>query len=148
VIACFAFRTPENRAEKGEAAEVDAADVADFVKPSRIVRRINRHILADDKARQRNRHQCAVQHSVAKAGGSVFWISPWRRPAIKPAEQKSDSGERHNFAKNSFQSAENVFAVAVCARTISRRSVLYCANCQRNQRQVSGSGRILLAAFL
>lgn len=148
MIVRAVFWPPENRAEKGEAAEIDAADVADFVKSSRIVRRINRHIPADDEARQRNRHQCAVQHSVAKSGGSVFWKSPRRRPSIKPAGHQGDDDEDGGFADNLFQSPENVFAMVLRARRISRSCGLHCANCQRNQRQVSGSGRILLAAFL
>jgi len=142
------FWPPEDRAEKCEAAEIDAANVADLVKSSRIVRRINRHVPADDEARQRNRHERAVQHSVAEPGGLIFWKRPRRRPAVKPAEQDGDDGERDNFAKKFFQSPENVFAAGLCARRISRGCGLHCANCQRNQRQVSGSGRILLAAFL
>lgn len=72
----FVFRTPEDWSKKRESAEVDTADISDFVSAARIVSCINRHILADDKARQGNWHHRAVQHSVAESGSFVFRERP------------------------------------------------------------------------
>jgi len=68
--------SPEQWAKKRKAAKINATDVADFVKSSRIVHRVNFHVLADHEAGQRNRHQRAVQHAKAKPGSFVFRKRP------------------------------------------------------------------------
>jgi len=88
---------PEQRAKKTQTAEIDAADIADFVRAPRIIRRKNFHILTEEQARQRERHQRPVQHAVAKTKGCVFWKGPSKRPAVKPADQCGDDQKCGNF---------------------------------------------------
>lgn len=86
MIRRAAFGTPEQRPEKGQAADVDAADIADFVRAPGIVRRKNIHVLAEKQTWQRQRHQRTVQHAVTKAKGFIFGKRPGERPAVRPAQ--------------------------------------------------------------
>ena len=91
------FRSPEQRAEKGQAADIDTADVAYFVWSPGIVRPEYIHILAKEQAWQRERHQCPVQHAVAEAKGFIFGKSQGRSPSVKPAQQQGADQKSDNF---------------------------------------------------
>ena len=53
--------TPEEGAEEEQAADIDPADVADFIDSAHIVVIVDGDILADHQARQGKRHHGAVQ---------------------------------------------------------------------------------------
>ncbi len=92
-------RTPEQRAEKSEAAQIDATDVADLVKPPGIVRIVNFHVPADGEAWQRDGHERAVQHSITEARRLVLRKSERRGEREKPAEQNRDDQKSYNLAR-------------------------------------------------
>lgn len=66
------FWPPEERAKKGEAAQVDAANVAEFVISACIVFGVNFHVLAHQQTWQCHWHKRTVQNSVLEADARIF----------------------------------------------------------------------------
>jgi len=92
--------TPEQRSYKTKAANVHAADIADFVGAPGIICVVDGHIAGESEAGQRERHHRAVQQAVAEAGGALVWKSPRRCPAEKPAKDRGDHGHGRRLAQD------------------------------------------------
>lgn len=78
-----AVPTPVSEAEKHSAADVDAESVAELVMAARILRGVDRDILAEEQLRHGQRHQSPVRDAAAEPGGSLV------------GEARADNG-RHN----------------------------------------------------
>ena len=91
------FRSPEERAKKGDAAQVDAANVAELIISAGIVFSVYFHVLAHQQTWQCHWHKRTVQNSVLEADARIFWKKTGARPAIKPTEKHGGGQKNGDF---------------------------------------------------
>lgn len=93
---------PEKWANKDQAADIHAANVAKFIKASGVVGVINGHFAANGEAGEGKRHEGAMEESIGKTGGAFGRKRPGRGPTVKIAEDDGHDDERQQFADNQF----------------------------------------------